>query len=466
MIASFLRKWLLSLVLVLCVAFALTSRLQASQDITAFVHVNVLPMDREQILKDQTVVVMGDRIHDIGPSSRIDVPTGATVIDGAGKFLMPGLTDMHAHFGDEGDLLLFVANGVTTVRNLFGSPIHRSYREQIRRGERLGPIIYTSGPILDGDPPIDPLTPTDPLNWSVPSPEVARKLVDMQIAAGYDFIKVYSLLRRDVYDAIMDEARKHGVRVVGHVPTDVGLRHVLESGQSSIEHFDGYGMASARNGIRLKGLDDRYRGLFEGWDNVDEAKFADLAAMTLRAGTWICPTLTVFRRAFVSPEDPQHALQAPEARFLSPFKVAKWRQWKPKPELVETAKRVQPIREHALKRLYDAGVPILLGTDCSVPNVVAGFSAIQELQSLVQIGLTPYQAIEAGTSAAASFLGEAREFGTVTVGKRADLLLVDADPLDDIGNVSKRTGVMVRGQWYPAGDLKAKLETLAHLYAL
>lgn len=458
MIASFARKGLVSLLLVLCGAFPLIPRVRASQDITAFVHVNVLPMDREQILEDQTVVVRRDRIHQIGPSGSVGVPTGATVIDGAGKFLMPGLSDMHAHFGHEGDLLLFVANGVTTVRNLHGNPIHRVWREQVRRGERLGPTIYTSGPILDGDPP------NDPSFWSVASPEVARKLVNMQIAAGYDCIKVLNLIRRDVYDAIMDEARRHGIHVVGHVPTDVGLRHVLESGQSSIEHFDGYGMASAKNGARLEGLNDRYRGYFEGWDNVDETKFDELITLTLQAGTWICPTLTAFRRTLMLQEDPRHPLRAPEERFLSPSLVEKWKEWKPSSALVEVARRVEPIRERALKRLYDAGVPLLLGTDCSMPYLVMGFSVIQELQYLVEMGLTPYQAIATGTSAAASFLGEAGEFGTVTVGRRADLLLVEADPLGDVGNVSKRAGVMVRGQWYPAEDLRGKIETLAHLY--
>ena len=458
MIASFARKGLVSLLLVLCGAFPLIPRVRASQDITAFVHVNVLPMDREQILEDQTVVVRRDRIHQIGPSGSVGVPTGATVIDGAGKFLMPGLSDMHAHFGHEGDLLLFVANGVTTVRNLHGNPIHRVWREQVRRGERLGPTIYTSGPILDGNPP------NDPSFWSVASPEVARKLVNMQIAAGYDCIKVLNLIRRDVYDAIMDEARRHGIRVVGHVPTDVGLRHVLESGQSSIEHFDGYGMASAKNGARLEGLNDRYRGYFEGWDNVDETKFDELITLTLQAGTWICPTLTAFRRTLMLQEDPRHPLRAPEERFLSPSLVEKWKEWKPSSALVEVARRVEPIRERALKRLYDAGVPLLLGTDCSMPYLVMGFSVIQELQYLVEMGLTPYQAIATGTSAAASFLGEAGEFGTVTVGRRADLLLVEADPLGDVGNVSKRAGVMVRGQWYPAEDLRGKIETLAHLY--
>jgi imidazolonepropionase-like amidohydrolase len=458
MIGSFVRKELVSLLLVLCGAFPLIPRLQASQDITAFVHVNVLTMDREQILKDQTVVVRRDRINEIGPSGSVGVPTGATVIDGAGKFLMPGLCDMHTHFSDEGDLLLFVANGVTTVRNLHGNPIHRAWREQIRRGERLGPIIYTSGPILDGDPP------NDPGFWSVASPEVARKLVGMQIAAGYDCIKVMNLIRRDVYDAIMDEARRHGIPVVGHVPTDVGLRHVLESGQSSIEHFDGYGMASSLNGARLEGLNDRYRGYFEGWDNVDETKFAALIALTLQAGTWICPTLTAFRRTLMLQKDPRYPLRAPEERFLSPYLVEKWKKWNPSSALVEAARRVEPIRERALKRLYDAGVPVLLGTDCSMPYVVGGFSVIQELQYLVEIGLTPYQAIATGTSAAASFLGEAGEFGTVTVGRRADLLLVEADPLEDIGNVSKRTGVMIRGQWRPAENLRVDLESLAHLY--
>ncbi|MFQ5733856.1 MAG: amidohydrolase family protein, partial [Planctomycetaceae bacterium] len=421
----------------------------------AIENVNVVPMDREAVLPDQTVMVRDGKIVSIAAASEANVPAFATRIDGTGKYLMPGLADMHVHFYDEGTLLLFVANGVTTVRNLFGNPVHLKYREQIRRGERLGPTIYTSGPTLDGDPPIISYA------VSVSSPKAARRVVAEQAAAGYDCIKILNGIQPDVYDAIMEAARRHGIPVVGHVPTDVGLRHVLESRQSSIEHFDGYGMACARTDQRLEGLTDRRRGYFEGWENLDETRFAEIVAATRQAGTWICPTLTIFRQSFRSLEELNRAFKAPEARFLAPDVAESWKGSKRSEALVEAAQRIEPMRERALKKLYDAGVPMLLGTDCVMPNVIAGFSAAQELKYLVEVGLTPYQAIAAGTREAAEFLGASDEFGTVAVGRRADLILVEGNPLEDVQNVAKRAGVMVRGKWFPEEQLQQMLDELA-----
>lgn len=199
--------------------------------VVAFVHVNVVPMDHERVLTDQTIIVRDGRIQRIEPSARIKVPEGAIKIDGRGKYLMPGLADMHVHIWHEGDLLLYVTNGVTTVRNLFGDPKHLQWREQVKRGERLGPTIYSSGPITDGKPAFGPGSTV------VSTPEEAARAVIEQKEAGYDGVKVFANLSPEAYNAILAAAKKHKVPVWGHVPSRVGLRGVLTKGQRSFEHM-------------------------------------------------------------------------------------------------------------------------------------------------------------------------------------------------------------------------------------
>lgn len=200
----------------------------------AFVDVTVVPMDEERLLEHQTVLIQDGRISAMGPASDVDVPDEAKRIEGSGRFLMPGLADMHVHYNEPSYAALFVANGVTTVRNMWGVPFHVVAREQIRRGEGFGPTIYTCGPIMDGSPPIWPGSTV------IETHEEAWRSVAEQKQQGYDFLKVYSNLSREAFDAIVGAAREHSMRVVGHVSDGVGLRHALESGQASIEHLQGY----------------------------------------------------------------------------------------------------------------------------------------------------------------------------------------------------------------------------------
>lgn len=435
----------------------------AAQRTLAFEHVNVVPMDRERVLPDQTVVVVEGRIAAVGPSSKVAVPAGAERIDGRGRFLMPGLADMHVHIWDQRTLMLFLANGVTTVRNMWGAPRHLMWRREIEAGARLGPTIYTTGPIIDGAPPI----------WNgsvvVETAEDAERVVAAQKRAGYDFVKVYSMLSRDAYGALVAAAGRHGMKVVGHVPASVGLDGAFAAKQTSIEHLTGYFEASQMESSPLRGASDR-RLLRQLPAYVDEARFPAVAAATARAGAWNSVTLIVAQK-FVPASEAAALLARPEMRFVPPRMRAGWdptkdfrmrdrtaRDW-------ELQRRGDILRTALVSALHRAHARILLGTDTPNPFVPPGFSIHEELRNLVGAGFTPYEAIRAGTRDASEFLGGLAEFGTVERGRRADLLMVDANPLDDVANVDRLAGVMVRGRWLPAAGLRRSLDELADSYS-
>lgn len=466
-----IRVWLsllLSLSLCLALLVSLPLPLQAQTNISkasqtvAFINVSVVPMDKEQLLSGQTVIVQDGRIVEVVDQAKAKIPEGAIKIDGQGKYLMPGLVDMHVHLFDSHDLDLFVANGVTTVRNMWGTPINLTWRSQIAQGELFGPTLYTAGPLVDGNPPIWPGSTV------VETPEAADQTVVEQKKAGYDFIKCYSRLKLDVYKALMAAAKREGIRVVGHVPDAVGLKIALEQGQASIEHLTGFfGMLKPDNATPIDPAEPGSRLKF--FNSLDEKKMPAVAALVKEAKVWNCVTLIVYQR-LVSPEEAQELRKRPEMKYVSPATMAFWDPTKDfrtknltKADF-EANKVGNVIRKKLTGALNQAGAKILLGTDTPNPFVVPGFSIHEELQNLVGAGLTPYQAIQAGTYNAAEFLEALNEFGTVSVGKRADLLLVDGNPLQDVANVAKISGVMLRGKWLPKQELDTKLAALAKLY--
>lgn len=422
--------------------------------ITAFVHVAVVPMDRERVLENWTVIVADGRIRELGPASAISVPESATVIDGQGKYLMPGLVDMHAHTWEEDDFPLLLANGVTTIRNMFGGRIHLSWKDRIAKGELASPTIYTAGPIIDGNPPVWP-------GAAVENASQARRAVAEQRAAGYDFLKVYSRLSREAYDAVIQEGAALGLRVSGHVPDAVGLAAALRSGIDSIEHLSGY-ESLARKAAGGPGEET-------SWARLDESQFESVARATAKSGTWNCPTLVLYQHR-VAPDESEYLsklLARSEMQYVSPETV---RSWLPQNNYLKnsTAARAASsrgkgdvMRKKLVRALHDAGAGLLLGTDYGNPFVVPGFSLHLELRNFVDAGLSPFETIRAGTSAAAEFMNARDEFGTVAAGRSADLILIEGNPLEDVANVSKRVGVMLRGEWYSQRQLMSELDKLA-----
>jgi imidazolonepropionase-like amidohydrolase len=431
---------------------------QAADSVVAFVNVTVIPMDRERTIPRQTVVVRGNRIVAIGPTDRVRVPAGSAKVDGRGKFLIPGLAEMHAHIpgGDAPDsvvertLFLYVSGGITTIRGMLGHPRHLDLRARAARNELLSPTIYTSGPSLNGN--------------SVPTPGSAARIVAEQKAAGYDFLKIHPGIAGEVFDTLAATARRLGIRFAGHVPLDVGLARALETGYASIDHLDGYVEAMVRDGSPVPASESQFFGLNLG-EYLDESKLPALVEATRDARVWNVATEVLMEN--LMPGEGVEALERrPEMRYVSSGTVAKWAETK-KSFLRETgsseesARRVLQVRRKLIKALHAGGAGLLLGSDAPQIYNVPGFSVHRELAALVAAGLTPYQALETGTRNVAVFFGTLSTSGTIGVGKRADLVLLDANPLLDVGNTTRRAGVMLRGRWLPRTEIETRLAAIA-----
>lgn len=423
----------------------------------------VIPMDGERVLQDHTVVIEGGRILELGPRSRVALQPGATRIDGSGKFLMPGLADMHAHVrvaAEEtvnAELLLYLASGVTLLRNMVGSAAHLALRRKVEEGEIPGPRIFTVSPLLEGQGAV----------WSFAQQVLDPGKVDFLVAGyaanGYDAVKIYHTLSREVYEAFIAAGRRHRIAIVGHVPFTVGIDSALRAGQSSIEHLRGYDIDGVAAEVLL--LDGgRSPQRFASWLAMTDARMHELARATAAAGVWNCPTLVVndmladLDRLADLAEHPSAALLPPSIRValannpLAPLFS---------PEARAMLRAVKPQQLKFVKALKDAGAGLLIGTDTMLPFLVPGFTVVDEIANFVQAGLTEFEALRAATAEPAKYLGIANSSGTVEVGKRADLILLDADPLRDVRNLHSPTGVFVQGRWFSREELRARLQELA-----
>jgi hypothetical protein len=425
--------------------------------VVAFVDVTVVPMDRERTLPHQTVVIAGGRIVAIGPTNQVKVPAGGMRVDGRGKFLMPGLAEMHAHIPGgqtpdsmvERTLFLFVAGGITTVRGMLGHPRHLPLRERAAGGELLSPTIYTSGPSLNGN--------------SVPTPQVAARMVTEQEAAGYDFLKIHPGIEREVFDTLSATARRLEIELAGHVPLDVGLQRALDARYASIDHLDGYVEAMVRKDSPVSPSQSEFFGLNLG-EHLDTSRIPALVEATRRAGVWNVPTQVLMEN--LAPDvDEGELARRPEMRYVLSSTRAEWSREKSS-ILQETGSSLKSLRStmaarrKLIKALHAGGAGLLLGSDAPQIYNVPGFSTHRELESLVAAGLTPYQALETGTRNVAVFFGTLATTGTVAVGKRADLILLDANPLVDVRNTTRRAGVVLRGKWLPQSSIEARLATI------
>lgn len=306
-----------------------------------------------------------------------------------------------------------------------------------------GPTIYSTGPITDGDPP------SHSGSRVVTTPEQARQAVRDDIAHGYIATKVYDNLTLPVYQAIVEEARLQHFPVVGHVPYAVGLRQVIQSQQASIEHADSFLVDLQPDPSKLEGLQ-----ISDAYKNARIESLLPFAKEMKAAGVWVCPTVVTSQMDWKTDVEE-------EAKYLPPYLSAGFR--KHYSELQSVDDQAEMLYEMAVTRsLHDAGVRLLAGSDIFKPNVIPGFSLLKELNYFVRAGLTPYEAIQAATSDPARFLHREQEFGIVAVGRRADLLLLNANPLEDVHNAAKRVGVMARGKWLPEEELQEKLNSLEH----
>jgi hypothetical protein len=424
----------------------------ASPAPTLFEHVNVVPMDREHVLRDQSVLVEGDTIRAIGPD--LPRPQNAVVVDGGGtRYLSPGLADMHVHSTTSRDMVLFLANGVTTVLNMGGA--RSDFVDQVvpalNSGKRPGPHVYLALRV-DGTPEYGQLV--------VATPGQARAVVDLAKTNGYDFIKVYNNLAPEVFQAFIDAGRRAGIPVVGHGVTRVGVERQVAAGQLMVAHAEEYLYtvffpAGADVGNRAPRLD----------------QIPAAVEFTRRSGAFVTTDLNTYAtiaRQWGHPEVVQRFLAMPEVRFLDPDDRIAWRSGGYDRRSGSLADRLAFLKAFT-RALADAGVPILSGTDTpSLPGLVPGFSLHLNLHALEQAGLSRFQALSTATRTPGEMLAAAKPgsqcFGVVAVGCRADLLLSECNPLDTLATLDRPLGVMASGRWHDAADLKALLEGVADTY--
>jgi tetratricopeptide (TPR) repeat protein len=409
----------------------------------AFIHANVVPMDADRVLRDQTVVVSDGRITAIGPAATTSVPKGARVVDAAGKFLSPGLADMHVHVYTPQELTLYVVNGVTSVLNLNGRPQYLAWRGRIASGDLLGPFVYSAGPTFSRKQ----------------TAEAAVAEVDRQAAAGWDAIKIYNQVGAAEYPAIAAEAKKKGMAFVGHVPREPGFAATLAAGQS-IAHAEEYVYTY---------FNDDPDPAHETIHPLDTAKIPKAVAMTREAGIAVIPTLVAFRNIVRQATNVKAYLKDPHFAYLAPFMRAQL-----EPERNTYANRwtseklsglavSYEFQRQLVKALHDGGVPILAGTDASWLGV-PGFCLHDELEIFQELGFTPFAALKTATAEPARFLKREGEFGTVAVGRRADLVLTRENPLEDVENLRRPLGVMAAGRWIPHEEGRRLLDGVPASY--
>ena len=396
----------------------------------AITRVTLIDTETGRTRPDTTVIVSGNRITAVGDASRVTAPPGAQVLDGRGKFLIPGLWDMHVHMftslppsGDDPsgrDFYgpRFVVNGITGVRSMYDNlAAIRTLRASIASGAAVGPRIVASGPILDGPPPYWPGS------IACANAEQGREAVDRLKREGADFIKVYSGLPRDAYFAIAEKARKAGLPFAGHLPNSVGIAEASEAGQKSVEHLQGVLAACST-----------------------EPKAAALFATFVKNGTWQTPTLTVLR-AVANIGDPDFMNDSRLRGMPSPI-LDFWKAGGAGMTQEDPAQRQRLFQRQleVVGAMQRAGVKILAGTDTPNPYVFPGSGLHDELELLVKAGLTPLQALQAATLRPAEYLGMTGGLGTIAQGKLADLVLLDGNPLADIANTRRIVAVVFDGK--------------------
>lgn len=432
-------------------------------------HVTVIDATGAPAKPDMSVVISGLRIVGLGRAGRVRLPKDALVVDASGKFLIPGLWDMHVHeWNKEVFFPLFIANGVTGVRDMFSPlPPIKQWRAEIAAGTTTGPRIFAAGIIVDGPYPL-----CAPCSIAAGSADEGRKAVSKVKEMGADFVKVYSMLPRDAYFAIADEAKRQHMVFAGHVPEFVSAAEASDAGQKSIEHLMGVLVACSAKEDELRKENEarlRAEGIRQdtatneqaaALDSFDEKKAAALFARFVRNGTWMCPTLSVLRAQTLS--DDADFRDDPRMKYIPDFLKNKfWEDaygWKEHTaEDNARAKRVFQKQLELVGMMRRAGVRFIAGTDTANPYVFPGFSLHEELALLVQAGFTPMQALQSATRDPAQYLGLLASVGTVEKGKTADLVLLDADPLADIGNTRKVNAVVLGGRLIPKQELDKML---------
>jgi len=427
-----------------------------ASDAVAIRNVTVIDVVSGEPLPGQTVLIADETIQALGPQGSVEIPPSALEIDGEDLFLIPGLFDMHVHYVDPqtfGNLL--VANGVLFVRDM-GLPneLILPIRHSLNSGELFGPGMVATGYILDGNPPLIPA-----VSIGLRTVDEAHQAVRDQAAAGADMIKVYSRLRLSLLDAIIEEAHALGLKVVGHVPDATTIRMAAELGLDSCEHYFGFDKLighllgePVRQYYAGMGTDVSY---FLRLNEVDQDALAHELEALRKAGLSVCPTLATFvagmsASAFTVGSEFEHA------EYISSTLFDTWSDLWPNP--VDEPAFIWETWAQLVVRLHGAGIPLLIGTDLSVPGVIPGFSVHQEMEIWQGAGIPAADVLRSATLVPAQFAGVDDRLGTLEVRKVASMVLLRANPLEDISNTREVEGVFLRGAYFNRAALDGLLQ--------
>ncbi len=418
-----------------------------STDFLVIRNVQVLTMTEEDSIPVATVTIEGGRIVGVEEGAG-EVPEGARVIDGNGKTLMPGLADMHVHHWSGSTGVLYLANSVTTVRNLWGSAQTLILDAAAKRGDMLGPHVYTSGPLMDGPDPV----------WGegsimLTTPEQAIGAVESQRSTGFRAVKLYEGLTPEIFAAAVQAAKDRDMQVWTHVPDSMTIDDVIGLGVDSIEHFEG--VSTAANG---GSADD---GFMARWASADHDRLREIADASAKAGLWHSPTFNVIGVRYRYAADANRFLSRPESDFIGSGIKGWWRNSAERMGDFDDVKQSAVANQLAFARmLYEAGVPMLIGTDTPNPFVLPGYAIHDELAAFLDAGIPVDEVLRMATADAAKFLREEGKWGVVAVDARADLVLLEGDPRRDLSVLRRPAGVMVNGHWADAATLSQAMADL------
>jgi imidazolonepropionase-like amidohydrolase len=432
--------------------FALSQNAPTVSSSLVINNVTIVEVETGVLEKNRSVIVSGEKIQKISNKPINDIQKGIKIVDGSGLYLIPALIDAHVHYIDQATFgPMMIANGVLFVRDM-GNPTNDAIalREKLKNGEVFGPEMITTGSVLDGFPPSIP-----PICIPCKTPEEGREAVRKQVSAGVDQIKVYSGLQKDVFLAIVDEADKLGIKVVGHCPESIYIEDAANAGLKSSEHPFGFGKIMARIlgepvylSTRGMGTDVPY---YLRLKDVNKEEFRKALKTIGAAGMYVCPTLVVFKHGSHYKEI--FSGNYPMLEYASPMMKGMWRAiWGGQPENEIASKILSPMQE-VVKELYLSGVQLMVGTDLLSPGVIPGYSVHEEMVLWQEAGIPPLEILRSATIVPTKFMNVSDHLGNVAEGKTASFVLLCANPLADIRNVDQIESVISRGRYFSRTDL-------------
>jgi imidazolonepropionase-like amidohydrolase len=455
-----LLSLLATTVLSACSANASTSKTSTSANIYAITDVGVIDVEKGIAVPGQTVIVADDRIDKIGAQGKVDIPKEAVIINGRGLYLMPGLVDAHVRYFDAPVFgRLMIANGVLLVRDT-GMPNEYilPLRDELNSGKMLGPELITTGAILDGDPPIIPS-----ISVGIKTPEQGRAEVHKQAAAGVDMIKTYSRLDKDVFLAIVDEAKKQNLKVVSHLPESIYIEDAAAVGLGSSEHFNGFEKVIAKllgEPVNLTFTGQASdAGYFQRLDEVNPQELQAVYQRIRASGMTLCPTVVTFKT--LTNMEPYWSGNFPRSEYISPGVTDLWKSlWTQQQNLPDF------IWQNWMRMVVDlnkAGVPLMIGTDLMLPGIIPGYSAHEEMMIWQEAGIPPADILRSATIVPVQFMDLSDRLGSVSEGKTASMVLVRANPLENISNAQEIESLFLRGKYFNREDLNRLLDEAKEL---